>query len=320
MRYFVAVAEELHFGRAAQRLTMAQPPLSRAIQQLERRLGVTLLHRGARAVSLTEAGTVLLREARVALAAVEAAERRTVRAAGRPTLVLAAKAGASSELLAQLLDTWAAAPAAVEVDVVLAGPGEPERLLRHGRADVALLHRPYDDTVGFDTEVLRTEPQIVVLPRRHPLASRSRLSVAEVEHSTGLPLPRWPDPDGGYPQGPGPAVRDYVQLLELVALGLACALVPDSLRARLRDDHAAVPVPDAPMVTTVIAWPPHSVSRTVADLVRTATHLSVAPSPPGGTVAAGPITDVGPPPGPARVPATVRSGPAGRPTGDRAAG
>src|SRR5689334_22473489 len=84
LRYFVAVAEELHFGRAAQRLTMAQPPLSRAIQQLERRLGVVLLHRTARAVALTEAASVLLHEARAVLDAVEGAAHRTRRAAAGP--------------------------------------------------------------------------------------------------------------------------------------------------------------------------------------------------------------------------------------------
>jgi DNA-binding transcriptional LysR family regulator len=81
LRYFVAVAEELHLGRAAQRLGIAQPPLSRAISQLERRLGVTLLERTSRAVALTDAGSVLLREGRAALDAVDAADRRTRRAA-----------------------------------------------------------------------------------------------------------------------------------------------------------------------------------------------------------------------------------------------
>src|SRR4051812_32374300 len=129
LRYFVAVAEELHFGRAAQRLGIAQPPLSRAIRQLERRLGVTLLERTSRTVKLTEAGSVLLREGRAALDAVDAADRRTRRAAtGHPGLVLVTKAGASTELLAKLLDAYAAEPGAVAVDVFLCGIGEQERL------------------------------------------------------------------------------------------------------------------------------------------------------------------------------------------------
>ncbi len=273
LRYFVAVAEELHFGRAAQRLAMAQPPLSRAIQQLERRLGVVLLHRTTRSIALTEAGSVLLREARAALDAVEAAERRTRRAADRPGVVLATKAGASSELLSKLLDAYAAEPGAVTVEVMLCGPGEQEGLLRDGRADVALLHRPFDTTAGFDTEDLHTEQQVLVLPAGHPLANRPHMSLAEVSALTDLPLPRWPRRDGSYPDGPGPQVRDHTQLAQLIALGRTCAVMPESVRTQLRDVHAIVPVLDAPAVTTVIAWPPHSRSKAVADLVRTAIRL-----------------------------------------------
>ncbi|MFE2264891.1 LysR family transcriptional regulator [Streptomyces griseosporeus] len=275
LRYFVAVAEELHFGRAAQRLGIAQPPLSRAIRGLERRLGTLLLERNSRGVALTGAGAVLLREARAALDAVEAAERRTRRAAlaatGRPAVVLAAKAGASGELLAKLLDAYAAEPGAVAVDVVLCGPGEQARLLRDGRADVALLHRPFDDTAGFDTEDLHTEGQVALLPAGHPLSTRPHLRLAEVTGLPDLPLPRWPRPDGTFPDGPGPQVRDHTQLTQLIALGRACAVVPESGSTGLREGIIAVPVPDAPHVTTVIAWPPHSHSTAVAGLVRAAT-------------------------------------------------
>lgn len=275
LRYFVAVAEELHFGRAAKRLAIAQPPLSRAIQRLERRLGVVLLHRGARAVSLTEAGQVLLTEARTALDAVDAASRRTRRTGTEQPgpLVLATKAGASSELVSMLLSAYTAKSGS-DIEVVLCSPGEQARMLRDGRADAALFQRPYDATVGLDTEDLRTEQQVLALPRRHHLADRSSISMTEITAMIDLPSPRWPRPDGTYRDGPGPQIRDHTQLFQLIALGRTYALVPASvLRTSLHDDLATVPVTDAPTVTTVIAWPPHSRSRAVADLVRIASEL-----------------------------------------------
>ncbi|MER5835758.1 LysR family transcriptional regulator [Streptomyces sp. NPDC002130] len=278
LRYFVAVAEELHFGRAAQRLGIAQPPLSRAIGQLERRLQAPLLERSSRAVTLTEAGAVLLREARAALEAVEAAERRTRRAAlapsGRAGVVLATKAGASGDLLAKLLDAYAAEPDAVTVDLLLCGMGEQGPMLRDGRADVALLHLPFDTTAGLDTEELCTEGQVALLPAGHPLTDRPHLRTADVTGLPDLPMPRWPGPDGTYPAGPGPQVRDHTQLLQLIALGRACWIAPESCRTHLREGLAAVPVRDAPTVTTLIAWPPHSRSRGVAQLVRAAVRVS----------------------------------------------
>ena len=274
LEYYVAVAEELHFGRAAERLGMAQPPLSRAIQRLERRLGVTLLERSSRVVTLTEAGSVLLAEGRAALDALAAADRRTRRAgAKKPGIVLVTKAGASSELLAKILHAYGAEPGAAEVEVLLCGIAEQEPLLRDGRADVALLHRPYDSMTGLDYEELRTEGQVAVLPAGHPLGYRGSLSMAEAAEIAGLPLPRWPCRDGSYPAGPGPAVRNHTQLLQLIALGRASAILPESCRAPLGSDLTAVPVPDAPPVTTVIAWPPQTRSRAVADLVRAATRL-----------------------------------------------
>ena len=271
------MAEETHVGRAAERLGMAQPPLSRAIAQLERRLGAELFVRGPRGVRLTPAGETLLHEGRAALAAVEAAERRTRRTveadAGGPRVVLTAKAGASSELVAKLLDAYAAEPDAVDVEVLLSPPGHQAPMLRDGRADVAILHRPFDDLSGLDTDPLVTEDQVLVLPAGHPASARASMTVAEATSIPGLPTPRWPHVDGSYPEGPGPELRDLTQVLQLVRLGRTAIVLPESARADLRDGLAVVPLSDAPQVTTVIAWPPHSTSAAVAALVRTAGRL-----------------------------------------------
>ena len=277
LRYFVAVAEEKHVGRAAQRLGIAQPPLSRAIAQLERRLGAELFIRGPRGMTLTTAGQTLLDEGRAALAAIEAAERRTRRAvetvSRRATVVLTAKAGASSELMAKLLDAYAVEPDAVDVDVILSPPGHQAAMLRDGRADVAILHRPFDDISGFDVDTLAVEDQVVILPSGHPASCLASMTVAEATSIPELPTPRWPKLDGTYPAGPGPELRDLTQVLQLVRLGRTAIVLPESARVNLRDGLAVVPLSDAPQVTTVIAWPPHSTSAGVAGLVRTAARL-----------------------------------------------
>jgi len=279
LRYFMAVAEELHFGRAAERLGMAQPPLTRAIQQLERRLGVALLTRNRRGVSLTGAGEILVHEGRAALDATAAAARRTRRAGGadrpgatRDRLVLAVKAGASHELLHKLLDAYAAEPGAAEVEVLPSGTCEQAGMLRDGRADVALMHAPFNSLAGFDSEELMTEGQIAILPAGHPLAARTSLSVAEAGAIPGLPLARWAR-NGTYPPGPGPEIHDQTQLAQLIALGRTAAVFPESARSWLWAEHAAVPLSDAPPVVTHIAWPAHSRSLALAGLVRTATRL-----------------------------------------------
>ncbi|WP_210570823.1 LysR family transcriptional regulator [Streptomyces sp. GESEQ-4] len=279
LRYFLAVAEELHFGRAAKRLGMAQPPLSRAIQQLERRLGVPLLQRNRRGVALTDAGEMLLHEGRAALAATTAAVRRTRRAGGadrpgssRNRLVLAVKAGSSHELLHKLLDAYAAEPDAAEIEVLPSGTCEQGEMLRDGRADVALMHAPFNSLTGFDSEELMTEGQIAILPAGHPLATHRTLSLADIDNIPDLPLARWAH-DGAYPPGPGPEIRDQTQLAQLIALGRTAAVFPDSARSWLWAEHTAVPLTDAPPVITHLAWPAHSRSLALAGLIRTATRL-----------------------------------------------
>lgn len=274
LRYFLTVAEELNFSRAAQRLGIAQPPLSRAIQQLERRLGVTLLERDRRGVALTGAGQVLLDEARVILDGTAAAARRTRRAASATNrLALATKAGAAHDLLQRLLEAHAAEPDAAEIDVLLCGMGDQARMLRDGRADVALMQRPFDSFAGLDTEDLLTEDQVAILPTGHPLATRTALSMAEISDLPDLPVARWPRQDGTYEPGPGPEIHDQSQLAQLIALGHTMAVLCASSRAWLWNAHVAVPLTDAPQVTTVLAWPAQTRSRAIARLVRTATQL-----------------------------------------------
>ena len=279
LRYFVAVAEELHFGRAAERLGMAQPPLSRAIQKLERRLGVCLLERNRRGVALTDAGEVLLNEGRAALDAAAAA-RRTRRAGGagnpggaRNRLVLAVKTAMAHELLQKLLGAYAAEPDAAEVEVLQCVMCDQEARLRDGSADVALMHVPFNSLAGFDSEELMTEGQFAVLPAGHPLAARKALSMADITDIPDLPPARWPR-HGVYPPGPGPEIHNQTQLAQLVALGRTVAVMPESARAWLWSQHTAVPLTDAPPVVTHIAWPAHSRSLALAGLIRTAVQLS----------------------------------------------
>ncbi|RKS77862.1 DNA-binding transcriptional LysR family regulator [Motilibacter peucedani] len=272
LRYFVAVAEELHFGRAARRLGIAQPPLSRAIRLLERRMGVTLLNRTSREVRLTAAGEMLLAEGRSALAAVAGAVRRSQKAAATsPRLVLALKPGGDADLLPTILDHYAATvPDAVPVELAFS-VGERAAMVRDGRADLALLHRPQNDLTGLDSEDLHTQGQVVVLPDDHPLATRTTVSMADLRGET---QPRWPEARPGVTGHP---VSDTDQLLQLIRLGRMVAVLPESVRDRLPAGTVSRPVVDADPATLVIAWARSSTSLRVAAFVRAAISAVGAP-------------------------------------------
>ncbi|MET8948369.1 LysR family transcriptional regulator [Streptomyces sp. NPDC004542] len=269
LRYFVAVAEELNFARAAGRLGMSPPPLSRAIRRLETELGVTLLERTTHRVALTPAGTVLLTEARIALDALEAAGRRARRAAApEPKLVLAVKADGDGGLLEPVLARFAAEPAAVPVAVRLSGWQEQPQLLRRGEADAALVFEPFDRT-GLDAETLAAEPRVVALAAGHPLAARDRLVLADLGLRPG-DVHRFVEETRG-------AGRDLAQLLTLVGLSDLTPLLPASVAARYpRPGVVYRPVADAPPVVLAIAWPQQSRSTAVAALVRAATAVAGA--------------------------------------------
>ncbi|MFE9702687.1 LysR family transcriptional regulator [Streptomyces sp. NPDC005930] len=266
LRYFVAVAEELNFARAAERLGISPPPLSRAIRRLEAELGVPLFERTTHRVTRTPAGDVLLAEARVALDALEAAGRRARRAAEGPKLVLAVKADGDAGLLEPILARYAAEPGAVPVAVRLCGWQEQPRLLRGGEADVALVHAPFDGT-GLDTETLAAEARVAVLAADHPLAGRDRLELADL----GLDADRVQ----GYVDEARRGHDDLAQVLTAVSLGKVVTLLPASVSARYpRPGVAYRPVLDAPPVVLSLAWPSQSRSTATAALVRAATEVA----------------------------------------------
>jgi DNA-binding transcriptional LysR family regulator len=184
LRYFVAVAEELSFSRAADRLHMATSPLSAAIKQLEDELGVRLFVRTTRSVELTDAGRRLLRDAPAALAAVDAAFADAVRA-GRGvlgTLRLGASPAARHELRPRLLAALRDRHPGIEVDVSEATTGRLIRELLGHRLDVALLFCS-GPTPGLARRPLATERLGVLLRPSHPRAGAEELGIEELAGS-----------------------------------------------------------------------------------------------------------------------------------------
>ncbi len=178
LRYFVTVAEELHFGRAATRLAIVQPSLSQQIRQLEDELGFPLLYRTKRYVELTDAGKVFLAEARQVLAQVQEAKRTAQRAyrgeVGR--LVVGYISSSTYDLLPLMLRVYRERFPAVEVALRELTTQEQLRALEEEYIHVGLLRLPISAPL-VHVEVVRREPIVCVLPEEHPLAMRERIAV-----------------------------------------------------------------------------------------------------------------------------------------------
>ncbi|MFF4621780.1 LysR family transcriptional regulator [Nonomuraea jabiensis] len=266
LRYFIAVAEELHFGRAASRLRIAQPALSKTIQRIETRLGVQLFVRTSRSVTFTDAGRVLLEQGRHALNAMDVAVQRTRQAAETAPLRLAMKPGGDAGLLSALLAEYAKTPHARHVDIMF-HPG-PERadLVRDGRADAALLYAPFEDLSGLTTRTLHVEDRVAVLPEGHRLAERSSISSADLDGET---FPRWRgiSDDGS----DGPELNDVAELIPLVRIGRVVTVLPRSLVTPAPPGTICVPVADAEPSYIVLGRNEHDHRDSVAALMAAAT-------------------------------------------------
>jgi DNA-binding transcriptional LysR family regulator len=238
LRYFAAVAEHQHFGRAAGQLYIAQPVLSRQIRALEQELGCDLLLRTTRSVQLTPAGEQLREEARGVLAAVDAAVRR-VHEAGRglERLVVAFAPGLH---VSGAVRAFAETHPRVGIELLHLNWWEQDAPLRDGRADVGYLRRPFDDT-GLRVIPVGSEPKVACLPAAHPLARHRDLALADLDGETIL-------------DAHARRTSSVEEKFELIAAGHGIALVPRSVAASYsRPDLAFRPVTDAVPAETCVA-------------------------------------------------------------------
>jgi LysR family transcriptional regulator, benzoate and cis,cis-muconate-responsive activator of ben and cat genes len=240
LRYFVCVAEELNIGRAALRLHISQPPLTRQIQQLEDELGALLFKRTSRGVELTDAGRVLYEEARHILGQAERAAERTHKAAqgllGRIDVAIFGSGifGVIPQLLRRFRDAYP------EVSIVLHSLDKDAQLdaLRHRRITVAFnrLMRPVE---GLCSETILTEPLFVAVPSDSPLTARTAITMEELAPHPLVLFPTGSRPSfidqvsgmcraAGFVPQVAQEVRDVVHAVALVATGFGVALVPRS--------------------------------------------------------------------------------------------
>ncbi|WP_329185198.1 MULTISPECIES: LysR family transcriptional regulator [unclassified Streptomyces] len=244
VRYFVAVAELLHFGRAAERLHIAQPVLSRQIRSLEKDVNAGLFDRDSHGVRLTAAGRQLLDDSRPLLAAAEAARRRAHRAARGPRrLVVGFRAGV---VVTHALRAFSAGHPDVDVAARRVEWDDQEQLILDGTVDVAYVRRPVDER-GLTLLPLFGETRVAMLPAAHRLAGKQELLLCDLDGETWL---RYSDP------GPDDTpIRTVEEKFERVAGGAGITLVPESVAARYsRPDIAYVPVTDAPPDQVFLAW------------------------------------------------------------------
>jgi DNA-binding transcriptional LysR family regulator len=270
LRYFVAVAEELHFGRAAIRLHMSQPPLSRAIRLLEADLGTTLLNRSTAGVSLTPAGATLLIEARNLL---EQSEQVRARVTASASLTVGILADSTDPGIIRLADTYRRQHPHVTIHIREADLTDPTCGLRSGLVDVAITRAPFD-RAGLQVHELRADPLGAVLRADDPHAGREHLTLVELADRPWFQFPPGTDPlwqsfwNGGQSRE-GPMVRAVQECIQAVLWNGTVGLAP--LGHHLSDELVVVPVTDLPPSRVVAAWSDDNpLIRTFVELAATA--------------------------------------------------
>lgn len=275
LRYFVAVAEELHFGRAATRLHMSQPPLSRAIKRLEADVGALLLTRSPAGVTLTPVGRVLLDEARALLDRADLVRDRVSAAAGPATLTVGILGDGTDPGISALAAAHRRGRPGMDIRVRDTDLTDPTCGLRAGLVDVALTRGPFDET-ALTVRVLRTDPVGAVLRADDPLARRARLRLAELSDRRWFRFPPGTDPawqsywHGGSARE-GPVVRAVQECLQAVLWNGTVGLAP--LGHEPPAGLAVVPLVDMAPSRVVAVWNEGDTNPLIRSFVETATAV-----------------------------------------------
>ncbi|HEX2670586.1 MAG TPA: LysR family transcriptional regulator [Polyangiaceae bacterium] len=282
LRYFVAVAEELHFGRAAQRLHIQQPPLSRQIQDFESELGFPLFERSRRRVELTPAGTALLGRARQVFDALDVAihDARSASEGESGRLVVGYPSSLAYSGLTELLRAFRTRFPAVEISLRELPPADQVDGLKAGSLDVGFVRTSPDDPT-LAAELVRREALMVVLPDDHRLAKQRIIPLKALAQ----------EPFVMFPRARGPAFFDQLMALcgragfsprivqeaaqldivSLVAAGFGISIMPSSMRNFRRPGLVFRAIAGAPQVELLIVWRHQNLSPALhnfVDLVR----------------------------------------------------
>jgi DNA-binding transcriptional LysR family regulator len=257
LRYFVAVAEELHFRRAAERLHIAQPPLSRQIRDLEREVGTPLFERVPRGVELTPAGLAFLPEARLTLAQAERAQRTAQRAArgeiGRLRVGFV-EAATYSGVLPDVLGFFRMHLPDIGLSLFEMDSLQQAEAFRDGRIDLGILDSlPADADRWLRTEPVYTDPLVAAVPHTHPLAGRARPALGDLSAEPFVLFPRHVSPElyddiiarcrsAGFSPRVVQEAAGWHTLAGLVGAGVGLTFVPRSLTGFRRPEVVYRPV------------------------------------------------------------------------------
>ncbi len=284
VRYFIAVAEHRHFGRAAADLRIAQPSLSRQVRSLEQQLGARLLDRTPQGTRLTEAGEVFLPRAKALLRSAAQAAAAT-KAAAQPSRITIGYT--SSLIITPALRELRRQHPDAEVHALHLPWNEPREALLEHRADAVVTRLPLR-TDGLHVSILYDDPRVLLIPRSHRLAGKQSVTLADIADE---PIPRLPDaawnaywridprPDGT-PAPDGPLVNAVEDKVELIAAGQAVAIVSAGLRAdSMHPDLTTIALNDVDPTHVVLATRASDRSRLVAAFRKCAQDLLTGPDP-----------------------------------------